>query len=187
MESRDVAALLGEINAHWPDLTDSEVESVCGRALRRPLERLTTPVQMLSSVQVKRLHAAGVSIQAHGQTHASMPRSTRLEAELHEPRRIISDMLGSSPSDAVSALAFPYGDYSDYVVARALDAGYRLLFTFRSGIVPLPHGRLSSVLLDRINVSGPTLAKNGTSSGERLARYFFFQPRSQSPAPGRRV
>jgi peptidoglycan/xylan/chitin deacetylase (PgdA/CDA1 family) len=177
---RDTSELLRDIRGHWTNLSDIEVETLCRAVLRQPLDRLTSPAQMLTSEQVKRMHAAGIAIGAHGRTHSSMPGSTDLDTELRQPRRTISNLLGLPSPDDINALAFPYGEYSEQVVTRALDAGYKLLFTFSSRLNPLPHGRLVSSVLDRVNVSEPKLAPDGATTPERLARYFFFLPRSRT-------
>jgi hypothetical protein len=75
-------------------------------------------------------------------------------------------------------LAFPYGEYSQAVVTGALQAGYKLLFaisTHSPRLNPLPHGRLASPVLDRINV-GQAVSPDGATTPERLAKYFFRRP-----------
>jgi peptidoglycan/xylan/chitin deacetylase (PgdA/CDA1 family) len=167
---------LGEICARFPDLSDREVEELCSVALGKPLKRLTNPAQMLSEEQLRRLYAAGVAIGAHGKTHTSLPLSNNLSAELREPRRAITGLLNLESVDEVVALAFPFGDYSEGVVSSAFTEGYKLLFTFKPAITRLSHGRLSSFVLDRVNVSGPTIASDGNATPERLARCLFFVP-----------
>ena len=177
---RDPSVMLMDICAQWTALADIDAERLCEAVLRHPLERTISQAQMLTSEQVKRIHAAGIAIGAHGQTHSSMARSSDLNTELHQPPRAISNLLGLQSSDAINALAFPYGEHSDQVVTEALDAGYRLLFTFSSRLNPLQHGRLVSCVLDRVNVSGPKLAPDGSTTPKRLARYFFSLPRSRA-------
>lgn len=179
---RDASVMLMDICAQWTALSDIDAEALCRAVLRHPLERTTSPAQMLTSEQVKRMHAAGIAIGAHGQTHNSMARSSDLDTELHQPPHAISNLLGLASPDAINALAFPYGEHSERAVKRALDAGYELLFTFSSRLNPLPHGRPGSRVLDRVNVSGPKLAPGGATTPDRLARYFFLRPRSRTVA-----
>ena len=152
---RDASVMLMDICARWTAIADTDAETLCKGVLRHPLERTTSPAQMLTSEQVKRMYAAGIAIGAHGRTHSSMARSSDLDTELYHPPRAISNLLGLASPDAINALAFPYGEHSERVVTRALDAGYKLLFTFSSRLNLLPRGRLVSHVLDRVNVSGP--------------------------------
>lgn len=179
---RDASVMLMDICAQWTALADIDAEKLCEAVLHRPLDRTISPAQMLTSEQVKRMHAAGIAIGAHGRTHNSMARGGDLDNELRQPPCAISNLLGLQSSDAINALAFPYGEHSEQVATEALDAGYRLLFTFSSRLNRLPHGRLVSRVLDRVNVSGPKLAPDGSTTPERLARYFFSLPRSRTVA-----
>lgn len=179
---RDASVMLMDICAQWTALADIDAEKLCEAVLRRPLERTISPAQMLTSEQVKRMHAAGIAIGAHGRTHNSMARGGDLDTELNQPPRAIANLLGLPSPHAISTLAFPYGEHSDRAVTGALDAGYELLFTFSSRLNLLPHGRLVSRVLDRVNVSGPKLAPDGSTTPERLARYFFPLPRSRTVA-----
>lgn len=177
---RDASVMLMDICAQSTALSDIDAETLCRAVLRHPLERTTSPAQMLTSEQVKRMHAAGIAIGGHGRTHNSMARSSDLDTELRQPPCAISNLLGLQSPEAINALAFPYGEHSEQVVTEALDAGYRLLFTFSSRLNPLQHGRLASCVLDRVNVSGPKLAPGGSTTPKRLARYFFFLPRNRA-------
>lgn len=177
---RDASAMLRDICAQWTGLADIDAERLCEAVLGHPLERITSPAQMLTSEQVKRIHAAGIAIGAHGQTHNSMARSSDLDTELHQPPCAISNLLGLQSPETINALAFPYGEHSERAVTKALDAGYRLLFTFSSRLNPLQHGQIVSRVLDRVNVSGPKLAPDGSATPKRLAKYFFFLPRNRT-------
>ena len=178
--SPDPLKQLNEIAARWTDLSDDEMDQLCRTHLGQPLQRLSTPAQMLSTEQLRHLHRAGVAIGAHGKTHTSLPLSTNLKAELAEPRRVLAAMLNLQSVDKISALAFPFGDHSEGVVQDALAEGYKLLFTFKPALTKLPHGRLAGSVVDRVNVSGPVIAPDGNASPDRLARLFFFVPHASA-------
>jgi peptidoglycan/xylan/chitin deacetylase (PgdA/CDA1 family) len=173
---------LNEISARWPDISDEEVDHLCRTHLGQPLQRFSKPAHMLTSEQLRHLHAAGIAIGAHGKTHTSLPLSANLKRELAEPRRTLAELLNLQSVDEISALAFPFGDHSEAVVGSALAEGYKLLFTFKPAITKLSNGRLAGAIVDRVNVSAPIIAPEGTATPERLARCLFFVPRTASAA-----
>ena len=181
--SADPNKQLNEISERWIDLPDDEVEQLCRVHLGKPLHRSSERAQMLSTEQLRHLHAAGVAIGAHGKTHTSLPLSTNLEMELTEPQRTLVDCLDLPSTDEISTLAFPFGSYSENVVRSAVAKGYKLLFTFKPALMKLSQGRPVGPVLDRVNVSGPVIAPDGVATPERLARCFFFVPHAARAYP----
>lgn len=172
----DTSKQLNQISERWTGLADDEVDQLCRVHLGQRLQRTGERAQMLSTEQLRHLHAAGVAIGAHGKTHTSLPLSTNLDTELTEPRRALVDCLNLPSSDEVKTLAFPFGSYTESVVRSAFAKGYKLLFTFKPALMKLSQGRPASPVLDRVNVSGPVIAPDGVATPERLARSFFFVP-----------
>ena len=175
----DAGVLITRILDRGPRVEASEVEAILSR-LQKPLERVMTPAQMLSTAQLRRLHAEQVSIGAHGKTHSALPDVPDLDEELLHPRGVIARMLEIEPDRATTALAFPYGSYDRRVVEQAKRQGYELLFTTIPALVPLSKGRLTTPLLGRVNVHGPTIAPDGQLRMEQLA-YIFFRTRPAIP------
>ena len=77
---------------------------------------------ILTAEEVAALPAAGVSIGAHGHTHAMMDLldSTTLLRELSESRRLLSDIV----NEPVRAVAYPHGYNGRRVRRHAAVAGY---------------------------------------------------------------
>jgi peptidoglycan/xylan/chitin deacetylase (PgdA/CDA1 family) len=73
-----------------------------------------------------------IEVGSHGLSHPHLTKidPARLRDEIDTSRRKLADLIGSH----VSLLAFPYGDYDEYVVGTCLQAGYERVF----GIDPWP-------------------------------------------------
>jgi peptidoglycan/xylan/chitin deacetylase (PgdA/CDA1 family) len=93
---------------------------------------LGTP-RYLSWRQVEIMAAQGMDIEAHTMTHPDLtrigPRSVRWQ--LTESRRELRARLHR----AVNVMAYPYGAYSQQVVAAVARAGYQAAFTTQQGWV----------------------------------------------------
>ncbi len=90
------------------------------------------------------LIAGGMTLGAHGVSHAHMPveGEAALDAELRQPRLRFAQRLGVTPA----ALAYPAGRFDDRVVAAARRAGYQVAVTTedrpnRAGVDLLRLGR----------------------------------------------
>ena len=169
--------MLGEIASRWPALPDDDVAALLA-GLRIAVTRESSPAQMVTRAQLRRLHAGGVAIGSHGKSHTALPLSPELDVELHESRRALAHMLGVESSDALATLAFPYGMHSADVVERARASGYDLVFTLVPEMLPLQGGRLTTPVVSRANVSEPSLAPDGDVRTEVLALHFFRLPRA---------
>tara|TARA_B100000676_G_scaffold39684_2_gene37559 strand:- start:462 stop:1565 length:1104 start_codon:yes stop_codon:yes gene_type:complete len=86
----------------------------------------------LSWDDIRAMHAAGASIGAHSAAHAHMPFMDRgaMEEDLVRMTSTFLQELGFVPN----IFAYPYGEYSDEVVAMVRDAGYLAAFGQHSGV-----------------------------------------------------
>ena len=112
---------------------------------------------------LKKLEAAGISIQSHSASHRKFSTLSlaELEQELTGSKATLEDGLGTS----VSAIAFPFGDSGSNPVetdALLIKAGYRAAFLYGGG--PVEPGKLHRYRIPRLAM-GPdsdlraTLAK----------------------------
>ena len=180
----DPAALMTAVLEGANQLTPPEVEAVLSM-MRDPVELRSGggPPQMLSAAQLRHLHSNDIAIGAHGKTHTALTRARDLDSELREPRRVLAETLSLDSPRAVRTLAFPYGAYDPRVLEHATREGYELVFTIRPEITMLARRRLTSSVLGRINVHGPTVAPDGVPKYEQLAHVFFRAPHVRLDAP----
>lgn len=91
------------------------------------------PGASMSWDDVCRMESDGMDIECHTISHPSLPGldATALERELIESRRILETRLGRP----VTALAYPFGDFTEREVEAAERAGYRLAFSTEVGLV----------------------------------------------------
>jgi peptidoglycan/xylan/chitin deacetylase (PgdA/CDA1 family) len=130
---------------------------------------------MVSSLQLRKLAACGVEVGAHGMTHDPLPDSKDLEVELVGARRALAAHLGDG--EPPIALSFPHGRFDPHVVAKALAAGYELLFTSLP-VLNLLQTRPSTPLLGRVGISSQAVTdEKGRFRPERLALRLFRRPR----------
>lgn len=104
--------------------------------------------------QVRRLKAAGFSVQSHTHSHPllNLLGDRAVREELRVSRRLLEDRLGA----AVSSLALPGGGIDPRIVRIAREEGYRFVFSSIPGI-----NRVSSAFPDvwcRMRVSHRTPA-----------------------------
>ncbi len=84
--------------------------------------------------QVREMQTQGIEIGGHTKTHAYLTRITDpaiFVDEIVESKRVTEEKIGTP----ITAFAYPFGLYSDAVVAAVKDAGYRTARTIRPGIV----------------------------------------------------
>ena len=144
--------------------------------LERHAEVLDDGLQhMIDIDDLARLRAGGVELGLHGKSHVAMTRAEDLGSELGGAREAMAAMLGQPEglaSDACATMSFPHGAYDDAIAARALEAGYELVFT--SVPVLNPVGARPSWLLGRTGYETDTIAdRNGTFRPDLLAWYLF--------------
>jgi peptidoglycan/xylan/chitin deacetylase (PgdA/CDA1 family) len=77
----------------------------------------------LSWSQLRELHAAGVEIGSHSETHPQLDTVPLWQArqEIQASKAMLEDRLGHE----VSSFAYPYGYYSPLVRSMVVEAGYR--------------------------------------------------------------
>jgi peptidoglycan/xylan/chitin deacetylase (PgdA/CDA1 family) len=105
---------------------------------------------VMTPSQLRALADAGVDIESHSVSHASLARlsSADMRREAVESRQRIEDMIGRP----VTAFAYPFGtrrDYSDDAANALREAGYTLAFTSQHG--PVRRG-MDSLMLPRVKV-----------------------------------
>jgi peptidoglycan/xylan/chitin deacetylase (PgdA/CDA1 family) len=132
------AAYLGRLREATPDLSSGVDRELVG---------------FLGWDEVRELHARGVAIGAHTESHPILTciDEARLDHELGASRRRIEAELGAP----CLLLAYPNGgpaDFSPAVFAAAARAGYRLAFTLTEGLnARRPANRFA---IDRVGVPG---------------------------------
>ena len=95
----------------------------------------------LSWADVKQLAAEGYEIGSHTKTHLNLtkvPKGSTLTEQQAKVRKEMSDsaeaieaQLGQAPV----ALAYPYGNYDNFAMRAAKDAGYRVAFSIDPGAI----------------------------------------------------
>jgi len=104
--------------------------------------------------QVREMAAAGMEFGSHTVSHpilAQLPDAAQLHAELQASKACIEREAGRS----VSALAYPVGGASAInaeVLAATAQAGYRIAFTYQSGVNRLATARSAPLQLKRLHV-----------------------------------
>lgn len=86
----------------------------------------------LSAEQIKEMHADGsIEFQSHTRYHAYLTRVSETEAreELATSKAYLEELIG----DPVTVIAYPFGLYSDRIIAIAKELGYRAGITIHSG------------------------------------------------------
>jgi peptidoglycan/xylan/chitin deacetylase (PgdA/CDA1 family) len=165
--------LIWDIVRRGPDLGEAHVQAALSK-LKIDLHRIKHhPRQMLTRDEIGRLVIEGLSIGAHGKTHAALPFSSDVVAELRWPRAVLTEIVAPHSHDCVDALSFPHGAYTPEIVNQALAAGYKLLFTSEAELCVLKDGFLMSPLLSRIDIDGRRVVSNGRFRPEVLATSLF--------------
>jgi len=91
------------------------------------------PGASMSWSDVCQMEDDGMDIESHTISHPSLPNlePESLKRELTESRSLLEAKLGRP----VTALAYPFGDFTDREVEAARHAGYRLAFSTEVGLV----------------------------------------------------
>ncbi|MBX3389064.1 MAG: polysaccharide deacetylase family protein [Phycisphaeraceae bacterium] len=91
------------------------------------------PGAAMSWDDVCQMEDDGMDIECHTVSHPSLPQldAPALERELTDSRAILEAKLGRP----VTALAYPYGDFTEREIEAAERAGYRLAFSTEVGLV----------------------------------------------------
>jgi peptidoglycan/xylan/chitin deacetylase (PgdA/CDA1 family) len=96
-------------------------------------ESLDSDLPLLSNKNLKKLIAAGWSIQSHGQTHAILTELTtnHLENEIFESKEVIEHMVGKK----VTSFSYPCGKYNNKVINFIKKSGYKYAFSMDDGFI----------------------------------------------------
>ncbi|KYZ74782.1 hypothetical protein AXX12_16290 [Anaerosporomusa subterranea] len=86
----------------------------------------------LSSMQIREMHAEGMSFGSHTATHPSMGELTdsQIEEELYQSKQFLKYTFGQP----ANAIAYPKGGYSSNVIKIAKKMNYTLGFTIKPGV-----------------------------------------------------
>lgn len=89
---------------------------------------------LLSEGGVRELHAAGIEIGSHGETHRALTEvdDAELFRQTAGSRERLEDVIGAP----VATFCYPYGAFDDRVVEAVRAAGYRAATVIRGGISP---------------------------------------------------
>jgi peptidoglycan/xylan/chitin deacetylase (PgdA/CDA1 family) len=112
---------------------------------------------MLTWDNVREMRKYGFEIGSHGVTHWILTRlsAAQLEHELLESKRSIETEL----KEPIQGFSYPNGDYSDHVIDRLQNAGYKYACTIKPGYVER-HGspfKLNRLLLHNENTYATSL------------------------------
>jgi peptidoglycan/xylan/chitin deacetylase (PgdA/CDA1 family) len=106
------------------------------------------PFKHLSWPQLRELVGLGFEVGSHTLSHRDLTRLNRadLQYELRVSREMLEERLGI----AVRAVSYPFGRFSERVIAEALEAGYSYGFTSfpRAEDNPMAVGRMSVYAID---------------------------------------
>jgi peptidoglycan/xylan/chitin deacetylase (PgdA/CDA1 family) len=177
-------ALIWDIVRRGPALDEALVEAAL-LALQIKLPRVKSPPQMLNRAEIVELVRCGVSIGAHGKTHAALPFCRDAASELSQPREILGDIVTPHGQCAVDAMSFPHGAYTPELVDRALGTGYSLLFTCDAELAAVSNGWLANPVLGRIDVDERRIAPSGRFRPDVLAASLFTAPHHRKHSPRR--
>ena len=88
-------------------------------------------LRFLSGEQVREMASAGMEIGSHSHSHPHLDTLDRdsLEAELSRSKEELEDIIGRP----VTAFAYPFGQYNEFVVEAVREAGYTQAFTTQPG------------------------------------------------------
>lgn len=131
----------------------------------------TYPPYMLSAEQVRELSGNDIDIGVHGYTHNPISIDADWPKELQTSRsEIEAHLQGNSPD----SFSFPHGRYDGALIEKALETGYRLLFTSDPYLVPLVGGQITSPVLGRVHFSAKDVTdQNGKFASEKMAFWLF--------------
>jgi peptidoglycan/xylan/chitin deacetylase (PgdA/CDA1 family) len=132
--------------------------------------------QMMNRDDLVTLVRSGMTIGAHGKTHAAMTMVGNLDAELKEPRDRLSAILSGEAGSAIQTLSFPHGAHTPTTIRRAVMHGYRLVFTTKEVLATLERGAPHGNTLGRVNMDETKITRGGTFSAARLACALFTKP-----------
>ncbi|MFZ1948416.1 MAG: polysaccharide deacetylase family protein [bacterium] len=111
------------------------VDELCGYLGADPGSRKLDDVRFMTGDQVRKMAAAGVTLGAHGVTHAILSREKpdRVRAEVVESKKLLETLSGRP----VDLFAYPNGrpeDFNAEVKRQLADAGYEGSFTSVYGL-----------------------------------------------------
>ncbi|MHB1208043.1 MAG: polysaccharide deacetylase family protein [Rhodospirillaceae bacterium] len=130
--------------------------------------------QMLRPDEVRQLVAAGIEIGAHGHSHLPLTMCRNVLDDLVLSRDILRDLIAGSRQTAITALSIPHGRFSENVALAARAAGFRFVFTSRSRLGHIAHGRAAGDVNGRIEISANHVTDStGRFAPERLALLTF--------------
>ena len=102
----------------------------------------------LSKEAINEMSNYGIDIQSHTVNHPNLDKMTYDEqlTELKESKKTLESITGKK----IDSIAYPFGDFNDYSIQAAKDAGYTLGFTTQRGLSDRDDNPLK---LDRIYIS----------------------------------
>jgi peptidoglycan/xylan/chitin deacetylase (PgdA/CDA1 family) len=129
---------------------------------------------MLSSEELRELHACGFGIGTHGNRHEPLTAAQDVDAELIESKKRVANVLGVDALN-INSLSFPFSKQNASVVARARSAGYKLLFGGGQSLTPI--ARSVPALIARVGITASEVSdSHGNLLPHLLAIQLFRQP-----------
>jgi peptidoglycan/xylan/chitin deacetylase (PgdA/CDA1 family) len=99
------------------------------------LDQSQPKLPLLTKSQIREMHRAGIEFGSHTMTHPDLTAISEANTreEIGQSKAQMEQILGES----INALAYPYGNYNDYVKKLAVEAGYRFGVTTDRGPVAM--------------------------------------------------
>lgn len=145
--------------------------------------RATHPAYMLNAEQLKDLSHHNVAIGVHGYTHNPIATDGDWRKELQSSRDSIQ---GHLDGELPNSFSFPHGRYDGTLIKRALEIGYRILFTSDANLIPLDCGQITSPVLGRVHFAPKDVTdKSGQFAPEKMAFWLFKRSAKNVAYPAR--
>lgn len=135
------------------------------------------PAGMMDTETLQSFRNASQNIGSHGLTHQPFTEASDIDSELSVSKKVLSNHLRG---DAVDALSFPHGAYSETIFKKCQTAGYRYIFSSRSNLNDVNSIFNNKSPIGRIHISQRELKdQNGKFQPSLLATWLFLRPISK--------
>jgi len=147
----------------------SEIKSEVARLTETLTENLPGNNQMLSLEQLKALAETDFSMGTHGVIHEPY---TQVKSALDDMQACKNQLIKITGQQQATSMSFPHGQKNDELIAKAVEAGYKTIFTGRTRLNKVT--RQTTNVLGRFNIEqGDLESANGRLIPAEMALYLF--------------